>query len=371
MSCPTCGGNIIDVMPKPKKPSPRELRCAVDVDEITRQISASFDYQFNGTSRFSVPAMPPVPSSYRIGLIVGPSGSGKSTLLREFGAEREIAWQRNKAVASHFQDADTAGEMLSAVGLNSIPAWLRPFHVLSTGEQFRADLARRIEDGACIDEFTSVVDRQVARSCAYALRRHADAKPVSRITIASCHYDIIEWLQPDWYLDTANMEFVARGSLQRRPTIKVSLNPCSSEAWTLFRDHHYLSADINRASRCWLAEWDGRPVGFASVLAMPHIKNAWREHRTVVLPDFQGLGIGVRLSDAVGEIFKAQGLRFFSKTAHPRMGRYRDQSPKWRATSKNHSNRRDYLPERETKEKGYRLAHAHRWCFSHEYVGVQ
>jgi GNAT superfamily N-acetyltransferase len=103
---------------------------------------------------------------------------------------------------------------------------------------------------------------------------------------------------------------------------------------------------------------------------MPQIKNAWRESRTVVLPDFQGLGIGVRVSDAVGEIFKSQGLRYFSKTAHPRMGSYRDQSPLWKPTTKNHMSRKDYIPERDTKEKNYRMLHAHRWCYSHEYVGA-
>lgn len=369
-ACPRCGALATAHLPtKITRMDNKVLTCVVDTDDITRQIGASFDYVFDGTSRFTVPRIADVPEEYGIGLIVGPSGSGKSSILREFGAYDAVAWERNKAVASHFQDAEEAQERLSAVGLNSIPAWLRPFHVLSTGEQFRADLARRLRHGAVIDEFTSVVDRQVARSCAYALRRYVDTKPLSRVTIASCHYDIIEWLRPDWWFDTANMQMNRRG-LQRRPVIRFQLVPCSAEAWPLFRDHHYLSANINRAARSWLVVWDGRPVGFTSALAMPQVKTAWREHRTVILPDFQGLGIGVRVADAVGEMFKAEGSRYFSKTAHPRMGRYRDHSPLWRPTSKNHMARKDYIPERDTKERGYRLQHAHRWCFSHEYVGA-
>lgn len=55
---------------------------------------------------------------------------------------------------------------LSSVGLGSVPAWLRPYHVLSEGEKFRAMMARVICDAprqVVIDEFRSVVDRQIAK----------------------------------------------------------------------------------------------------------------------------------------------------------------------------------------------------------------
>jgi GNAT superfamily N-acetyltransferase len=61
-------------------------------------------------------------------------------------------------------------------------------------------------------------------------------------------------------------------------------------------------------------------------------RNKWRECRTVVLPDFQGLGIGVRFSNAIADIFIEEGSRYFSKTAHIRMGEYRQNNPLWRAT---------------------------------------
>lgn len=346
----------------------RILSCDVEPDEITKSISAMFDYTFSGQSTFAVPDMPSITHDYGIGLIVGPSGSGKSTLLRQFGEQTTVHWHHHKSVASHFGSPEQAQSSLAAVGLNSVPSWLRPFHVLSTGEQFRADLARRLDHGACIDEFTSVVDRQVARSCAHALRRFVDQSNLRRLTLASCHYDIIEWLRPDWYFDTSNMQMVW-GRLQCRPTIRFKLLPCSAEAWPMFSHHHYLSSRLNRAARCWLAVWEGRPIGFASALAMPQVKTAWREHRTVVIPDFQGLGIGVRISDALGELFRLDGNRFYSKTAHPRMGQYRDASPLWRPTSKNHMMRRDYKADSATKERNYCLQHAHRWCYSHEYIG--
>ena len=86
---------------------------------------------------------------------MGASGSGKSTLLSEFGKEVYPIWDPNKAIVSHFESPDEAINKLGAVGLNTIPNWYKPHHVLSNGEQFRADLARKVCDGAVIDEFIS------------------------------------------------------------------------------------------------------------------------------------------------------------------------------------------------------------------------
>lgn len=342
----------------------------VEIDDIVRKLSASFDYEFNGVSTFYPPEMPSIPDSFGIGLIVGSSGSGKSTLLKQFGVEAEITWNSSKAICSHFASAEEAQAKLSAVGLNSIPAWMRPYQVLSTGEKFRADLARRLANGAVVDEFTSVVDRNVAKACSYAIRRYCDRQGLSRMVFASCHYDIIEWLQPDWVFDTNTGQLVGRGS-KRRPEIKLEILPCSTEAWTVFRSHHYLNNSINKASRCWLVLWNSTLIGFSSSLSFPNgnIRNAWREHRTVVLPDYQGMGLGVRISDAIAKMFKDQGCRYFSKTSHPRMGCYRESSPLWRPTSKNKKDRKDYDPAKKTKEDAHKMRHAKRVCFSHEFIG--
>jgi GNAT superfamily N-acetyltransferase len=342
----------------------------VITDDITKSISAMFDYQFDGRSVFEVPKMPAVPSEFGVGLLVGPSGSGKSSLLRGFGKEQTHLWADNMAVASHFADADDAAERLAAVGFNSIPSWLRPYHVLSTGEKFRADLARQLRDNAVIDEFTSVVDRNVAKACSVALRRYVDKKQLRNVVLASCHYDIVEWLQPDWVFDTSTGQLAGRGAV-RRPSIELEVMPCSADIWPLFRPHHYLDGNLNRSARCWIAVWNDVPIGFASTLRFPNgnFSNGWREHRTVILPDYQGLGLGVRLSDAVARMFVADNCRYFSKTAHPRLGEYRNASPVWRPTSKNGRARRDYTESRGTKEDGHKARHTHRVCYSHEYIG--
>ena len=343
--------------------------CKVEVDDIVTALSNSFDYEFSGVSTFTPPSIPEIDDDFNIGLIVGPSGSGKSTLLEQFGKEQEIHWDNTKAIVSHFDSPEDAVARLGAVGLNSIPSWMRPYHVLSTGEKFRADLARRIRDNAVIDEFTSVVDRNVAKSCARAMNRFITSNNVKRMVFASCHHDIEEWLEPDWVFDTETGTMSSRRS--ERPDIIIEVVPCGREAWDVFRHHHYLDHNLNKSSRCWIALWNGIPVGFTSVLAFPsgNWDNGWREHRTVVLPDYQGLGIGNRISEALGEMVLSWGGRFFSKTSHPRMGMYRNNSIKWRGTSKNNMARKDYAHGRKTKESGYKHRHMNRICYSHEYIG--
>ena len=60
---------------------------------------------------------------------------------------------------------------LGAVGLNTVPSWLNPYHILSTGQKARANLARIISNETVHDEFTSMLDRHVAYSLSVAVGR--------------------------------------------------------------------------------------------------------------------------------------------------------------------------------------------------------
>lgn len=160
-----------------------------------------------------------------------------------------------------------------------------------------------------------------------------------------------------------------------KPKIKIEIFECldqKREVWNLFKRHHYLSGELNISARCFLACWNGVPVGFCAVLAMPSgtVKNAWREHRLVVLADYQGLSIGNRLSEYVAQMLVNDGKRFFSKTANIKMGRYRDNSPKWRKTTK-HKKRlspKDMLND--SKALINKDLYLKRVCYTHEYIGI-
>lgn len=337
-------------------------------DAFTEAAAAAFDVPFTGTTTFTSWPLPNVPKNFGVGAIVGPSGTGKSLLLSEFGTPTKPEWDASRAIVSQVAPTpDEAIALLSSVGLNTIPSWLKPFHVLSLGEQFRANLARSLHDGAVFDEFTSVVDRPTAMSAARSLRRLVDQRGVQRVVVATCHEDVLPWLDPDWTFrtDTGTLS-VGRSVL--RPLIDLDIYPCGVELWPTFAPHHYLTADINPIAKCFVAVWGESLVGFWSVLALPSgtLKNAWRGHRTVVLPQYQGFGIGTRFSERMAHWWvENRGARFFTRTAHPRLSAYRDASPLWRRTS------HDRELRKVTEAKGeYLPFDSARACASHEYIGA-
>src|SRR5207248_9622357 len=139
-----------------------------------QQVEGLFDLPPSGEASLSWDvALPLGERPWHVGLIVGPSGSGKSTVARALFADaferqaRPPAWPHDRSVLDAFppdMPVKEVVELLSSVGFSSPPAWLRPFRVLSTGEQFRAALARLLAfapEPAVVDEYTSVVDRTV------------------------------------------------------------------------------------------------------------------------------------------------------------------------------------------------------------------
>lgn len=279
---------------------------------------------------------------WKIGVIVGPSGSGKTTVARSAYGDRFVEggfrWEKNRAVVDHFGKLSIkhVTQTLTSVGFSSPPSWVKPHHVLSGGERFRCDLARallRPGDLVAFDEFTSVVDRNVAKIGSAAIAKSIRSGRINKKFVAvSCHYDILDWLEPDWVLDMATQQ-LARGLLHRRPPINLTLAPVHRGAWQLFRRHHYLNHDLHNVAKCFVAFCGEEPVAFSSWIHRMTRKRRqcdMREHRTVVLPDFQGVGIGNRVSELCASIFCGAGGRAFSTTSHPGMIHYRHNSPNWK-----------------------------------------
>lgn len=151
------------------------------------------------------------PEQWSIGAIVGGSGTGKSTIAKYlYGTDYINGFVYNgKSVIDDMPQAsvEEITRMFYAVGFGSVPSWLKPYEVLSNGEKMRVDLARALleRDFIVFDEFTSVVDRNVARTSCIAINK-AIHKTKKKFIAISCHYDILEWLQPDWVLDTNTMK---------------------------------------------------------------------------------------------------------------------------------------------------------------------
>lgn len=198
-----------------------------------------------------------LPDEWNVGLIVGPSGSGKTTIARELFDGHIVDgwdWPADKSILDGFPKAMSIKEivdLLSSVGFSSPPSWVRPFRVLSNGEQFRVNMARTLaesKDIAAVDEFTSVVDRTVAQIGSAAIQKTVRRRGQKFIAV-SCHYDIVEWLEPDWIYEPHTNALTVGRSL-RRPAIALEIKRVHSSAWQMFRKHHYLDTNLNTSARC-------------------------------------------------------------------------------------------------------------------------
>lgn len=173
------------------------------------KVEADFDVKPEHSSEHFVGNIT-IPEKWNIGVIVGGSGTGKSSIAKELFGDKMVG-QLKYSAASVIDDMPDIGvneitKMFYAVGFGSVPSWLKPYSVLSNGEKMRVDLARALleNDFVVFDEFTSVVDRQVAQTASIAVSkavRRADKKFIA----VSCHYDILDWLEPDWVFDTNTM----------------------------------------------------------------------------------------------------------------------------------------------------------------------
>lgn len=176
---------------------------------------------------------------WNIGLIVGGSGTGKSTIAKHLFQDHYFRGYEYSAgcVIDDMpggKSVDDITRAFTSVGFSSPPSWLKPYSVLSNGEKMRVDLARAILDDKeliVFDEFTSVVDRTVAKIGSFAISK-AVRRLGKKFVAVSCHKDILEWLEPDWVYNTDEKRFFSQGLRGPRSIVK-------SGSWTQKLDEKY------------------------------------------------------------------------------------------------------------------------------------
>jgi len=321
--------------------------CTVKETARVIQMNSLFDVPPAERSRVEWTVELPIDGmEWNVGLIVGPSGAGKSTIAREIFKDAvvdENDWPEDKSILDGFPQEmgiKDITKLLSSVGFASPPSWVRPYRVLSTGEKFRADMARVLAERpelAVVDEFTSTVDRTVARIGSYAISKTVK-KRKQRFVAVSCHYDIVDWMEPDWVYDVHKNSFTRRRL--RRPSIELVVKKVHRDTWDLFKKHHYLTAKIHHSATCYVGFIEGIPVVFNGVKWSPHpTAPGWRSIRVVTLPDYQGIGLGNTMANYVASLYAATGFPYRAVTGHPSLIAARAKSPLWKMIRRPRVNR--------------------------------
>ena len=354
-----------------------ELKNKILNDKYTQYVYEAFDIQNQNESieNISFNLKEAKNFDWNIGVIYGSSGSGKTTILKSIGELSKCIFDDDKPLVSNFDwlTPKEATTLLTSIGLSSVPTWLRPFRLLSNGEQYRAELAYKVSKAKdnniiLIDEFTSVVDRDVAKAMSYALQKYI-RKHNKKIILASCHFDIFEWLMPDWTCSPQNGGTLERGDYLRqgRPKIELQVSRVESKTWDFFKKHHYMTQSVNKAYKFILFEWNHKPIAIAVIgLQIGRgVGNAYRCSRIVVLPDYQGMSIGYYISQFIGGISKESGYRFFFKTIHPAIGESMNKNSLiWNPTAFNGKQRKK-SSSIENKYSSLKLRNS----YCHEYIG--
>lgn len=306
--------------------------------------SLDIDVDKKSTHEFSVTCDLDAP--YSVGLILGASGSGKSTLARRiFGDDCFKTFLDDKtAVIDQFPEGmsyDDRATALNGIGLTSVPCWIKPAGTLSNGQKARAEAALALCLGdshrLVIDEWTSVVDRTVAKVMSHCVQKYA-RKNGKSVVLVACHSDIIEWLDPDWIIDCNSQRFIDRRSLRpaREEKLLFEVREVTGHAWARFSKYHYLNAG-RVGGRClhFGLFHNDEQIGYACLVnyvpwtdktkpMMMHVS------RVVVHPDFAGMGLGVKLSDAVAREGVKLGYRVLIKMSSTPMYKSMSKSSLWK-----------------------------------------
>jgi ABC-type ATPase with predicted acetyltransferase domain len=299
-----------------KSDSPKSFRCQKAANSVDLDLEKKLEHRFEIQCDIETP--------FNVGLIIGSSGSGKTTLAKQIFGQNvfENSLDQEKPIIDQFDEKYSVDEcisMLNAIGLSQVPCWVRPVKTLSNGQKSRAEAVlemSRDKNIVVLDEWTSVVDRNVAKVMCHSVQKYA-RKNNKKIILLSCHYDVSEWLLPDFVIDCNEQKYENRRSLRqiRNEKIEFNIRECSSKKWKQFSKYHYLSDNMPGGKNFTYGLFLGdKQIGFQCfsnyVLGRTDILHS---NRTVIHPDYVGFGLGGKLIEETSRIMKNKGYKIMAK----------------------------------------------------------
>jgi GNAT superfamily N-acetyltransferase len=108
--------------------------------------------------------------------------------------------------------------------------------------------------------------------------------------------------------------------------------------WQMFRQYHYLNGKLGAAVRCYVAVYENKPIAFIAVACTRMKAKYYRVSRLVVLPDYQGIGVGKRLLNFIAELYTSQTkMPFYILTSNPQI--IRGNLENWKVTRFGHASK--------------------------------
>lgn len=327
-----------------------KLQTPVSSSFRCQKAADSLDFDTAKKSKHELTVRADIEEDYSLGLIFGASGSGKTTLAKHIFGE-DIFYSpmvEDTPIIEQFPDNfsySQCAELLNGVGLTSVPCWIRPVYTLSNGQKARAEIALMLASDReilVIDEWTSVVDRVVAKAMSNNIQKMI-RRSGKKLILLSCHYDVFEWLNPCWVIDCNKQSYTDRRSLwrnyQRKEKLEFQIYETERSSWKYFSKFHYLSERLGGSFGVYFGLFSGKEqIGFQAFNNyVPHRKNSGLKmqihfNRTVIHPDYVGLGLGELLINETSVLLAKEfdvRTKFSSTPVYKILKRHPD---KWKLT---------------------------------------
>lgn len=354
------------------------FRCSKAANSLDINLSEKFKHEMK--------VFADIESDFNVGLIIGQSGSGKTTLAKQiFGEDAAaVCFDENSPVIDQFPENMSYEECacaLNGVGLSSVPCWIRPMNVLSNGQKNRAEIALKLSKASentvsVIDEWTSVVDRTSAKVmslCASKLAR----KERKKIVFVSCHYDVVEWLNPCWIIDCNTSKFEDRRLLwrnfERKEKLQFQVREVGRETWSSFSKYHYLGKSLPGGKLfCYGLFMERNQVGFCCFANYVPWSDKTKKKilhlsRVVISPEYVGVGLGLRFVNICASDIKLKNFEVFAKFSSVPMHKSKERDKKnWQLVSKRKVMKKTVTGSKMIRKSGFREQVK---VYSYKYIG--